>query len=63
MKSVASHGNLSLLFVMKMMVGHFVTNTHKVMTVLILVLLVLILLELTQQLLLQCCCGVFFAIS
>jgi hypothetical protein len=38
MKSVGSHGSLSLLFVMKVMVWNFVSNFHKVTTVLILML-------------------------
>ncbi len=32
MKSVASHGSLSLLLKMSVMVWHFVSDTHKVMT-------------------------------
>jgi hypothetical protein len=32
MKSVGSHCSLSLLFMMKVMVWHFVSNSHKVMT-------------------------------
>ncbi len=32
MKSVGSHCSLSLLVVMKVMVWHFVSNSHKVMT-------------------------------
>jgi hypothetical protein len=44
MKSVGSHGSLSLLFVMEVTVWHFVTNSHKVMTALIVVLP------------LECCC-------
>ncbi len=35
MESVGSHGSSSLLLVMKVMVGHFVSNPHKVMTALI----------------------------
>ncbi len=54
MKSVCSHSSSSLLFVMKVMVWHFVSctlNSQKVMTALIVMLL-------------SCCsCGDFFAIS
>ncbi len=32
MWSVGSHGSLSLLLMMKVMVRHFVSDTHKVMT-------------------------------
>jgi hypothetical protein len=38
MKSVGSHGSLSLLFVMNMMVWHLVSDPYKVMTVLIVML-------------------------
>jgi hypothetical protein len=38
MNSVGSHGSLSLPFVMKVMVCHFVSNSHEVMTALIVVL-------------------------
>jgi len=40
-----------------------VSDTHKVMTTLILVDLVLVLLELTHQLPPKCCCGVSSAMS
>ncbi len=46
MKSVKSHGSLSLLFMMKLMVWHFVSDSHKVMTILIIMLP-------------SNCCGVF----
>ncbi len=46
-----SHGSLSLLFVMKIMVWHFVRDCHKVMTTLILTLPS------------KCCCGDFHKIS
>ncbi len=49
MKLVDSHGSSLLLFMMKVMVGYFVSDTHKVITVFILVMLVLVLLELTEQ--------------
>jgi hypothetical protein len=35
MNSVGSHGSSSLLFVMKVMVCHFVSDSHEVMTALI----------------------------
>jgi len=38
MKSVSSHGSLSLLFVIKVMVWDFVSNFHKVMTPLVVIL-------------------------
>ncbi len=39
MKTLGSHGSPSLPFMTKVMVGHFVSDTHKVMTALIRVLL------------------------
>jgi hypothetical protein len=45
MKPVGSHGSLSLLFVMKVMVRHFVSNSDEVMTTLIVVFPS------------KCCCG------
>ncbi len=39
MNSVGSHGSLSLLFMMKVMIWHFVGASHKVMTALIVLLL------------------------
>jgi hypothetical protein len=38
MNSVGSHGSLSLQFVMKVMVCHFVSDSHEAMTALIVVL-------------------------
>ncbi len=38
MKSVCSYGSSSLLFMMKVMVGHFVSDSHKVTTTLIVML-------------------------
>jgi hypothetical protein len=35
MKSVGTNGSLSLLFMMKVMVWHFVSNSHKVVTALV----------------------------
>jgi hypothetical protein len=37
MNSVGSHGSSSLLFMMKVTVSHFVSNSHEVMTALIVV--------------------------
>jgi hypothetical protein len=42
MKSVGIHGSLSLPFMMKMMVWHFVNVVHNVMTAIILSVLVLV---------------------
>jgi len=51
MKSVGSHGSLSLLFVMKVMVWHFMSDSHRVLATLIIML--------------SCnrCCGDFSAVS
>jgi uncharacterized membrane protein YkvI len=49
MNSVGSHGSLSLLFVMKVMVCHFVSDSHEVMTALTVV-LPLIVVEISLQL-------------
>ncbi len=48
-KLVESHGSLSLLFVMKVIVQHLKADAHKVMTPLIVVMLVLVSLELPIQ--------------
>jgi hypothetical protein len=50
MKSVGTNGSLSLLFIMKVMVWHFVSNSHKVVTALLVMLP-------------PKCCGDFSAIS
>jgi hypothetical protein len=50
MNSVGSHGSLSLLFVMMVMVCHFVSNSHEVMTALIVVLLIIVVVEISLQL-------------
>jgi hypothetical protein len=50
MNSVGSHGTLSLLFVIKVMVCHFVSNSHKVMTALIVVLSLIVVVEISLQL-------------
>ncbi len=47
---VGSHGNLSLPFVMKVMVYHFVNNFHEVMTALIIVLPLIVVVEISLQL-------------
>jgi hypothetical protein len=51
MKSVGSHCSLSLLFVMKVMVQHFMSDSHKVLAALIIMLSC------------NCCCGDFSAVS
>jgi hypothetical protein len=50
MNSVGSHGSSSLPFVMKVMVCHFVSNSHKVMTTLIVVLSLIAIVEISLQL-------------
>ncbi len=50
MNSVGSHGSLSLLFVMKVMVCHFVSDSHEVMTSLIVVLPLIVVVEISLQL-------------
>jgi hypothetical protein len=50
MNSVGSHGSLSLLFVMKVMVCHFVSDSHEVMTPLIVVLTLIVVVEISLQL-------------
>ncbi len=50
MNSVGSHGSLSLLFVMKVMVCHFVSDSHEVMTALIVVLPIIVVVEISLQL-------------
>jgi uncharacterized membrane protein YkvI len=50
MNSVGSHGSLSLPFVMKVMVCHFVSDSHEVMTALIVVLPLIIVVEISLQL-------------
>jgi hypothetical protein len=47
MNSVGSHGSLSLLFVMKVMVCHFVINSHEVMTALIVGLPIIVVVEIS----------------
>jgi hypothetical protein len=50
MNSVGSHGSLLLLFVMKVMVCHFVSDSHEVMTALIVVLPLIVVVEISLQL-------------
>jgi hypothetical protein len=50
MNSVGSHGSLSLPFVMKVMVCHFVSDSHEVMTALIVVLPLIVVVEISMQL-------------
>ncbi len=50
MNSVGSHGSLSLPFVMKVMVCHFVSDSHEVMTALIVVLPLIVVVEIPLQL-------------
>jgi hypothetical protein len=50
MNSVGSHGSSSLPFVMKVMVCHFMSNSHEVMTALIVVLRLIVVVEISLQL-------------
>jgi hypothetical protein len=50
MNSVGSHGSLSLPFMMKVMVCHFVSNCHEVMTALIVMLPLIVVVEISLQL-------------
>jgi hypothetical protein len=50
MNSVGSHGSSSLLFVMKVMVCHFVRDSHEVMTALIVMLPLIVVVEISLQL-------------
>jgi uncharacterized membrane protein YkvI len=50
MNSVGSHGSSSLLFVMKVTVCHFVSNSHEVMTALIVMLPLIVVVEISLQL-------------
>jgi hypothetical protein len=47
---VGSHGSLSLLFVMKVTVCHFLSNSHEVMTALIVMLPIIVVVEISLQL-------------
>jgi hypothetical protein len=44
------HGSLSLLFVMKVMVCHFVSDSHEITTALIVVLPIIVVVEISLQL-------------
>ncbi len=48
--SASSHGSSSLLFVMKVMVCHFLSDSHEVMTALIVVLPLIVVVEISLQL-------------
>ncbi len=61
MRSVRSRGSSSLLFIMKVMVLYFVSDTHKVVTPLISSLFSKT--KTRESLPSKCCCGVFPAIS
>ncbi len=50
MNSVGSHGSSSLLFMMKVMVCHFVSDSHEVMTALVVVLPLIVVVEISLQL-------------
>jgi hypothetical protein len=50
MNSVSSHGTSSLPFVMKVMVCHFVSDSHQVMTALIVALPLIVVVEISLQL-------------
>jgi hypothetical protein len=50
MNSVGSHGSSSLPFMMKVMVCHFVSDSHEVMTALIVVLPLIVVMEISLQL-------------
>jgi hypothetical protein len=50
MNSVGSHGSLSLPFVMKVMVCHFVSDSHEVMTAFIVMLPIIVVVEISLQL-------------
>ncbi len=47
---MGSHGNSSLLFIMKVMVCHFVNNSHEIMIALIVVLPLIVDVEISLQL-------------
>jgi hypothetical protein len=50
MNSVGSHGSSSLPFVMKVMICHFVSDSHEVMTALIVLLPLIVVVEISLQL-------------
>jgi len=53
---VVDHGSSSLPFVMKVMFCHFVSDSHEVMTALIVVLRLIVVVEIPLQLHGSCCC-------
>jgi hypothetical protein len=57
MNSVGSHGSSSLPFMMKVMVCHFVYDSHEVMTALIVMLPLIVVVEISLQLHRSCCEG------
>jgi hypothetical protein len=72
MNPVGSHGSSSLLFVMKVMVGHFVSDSRDVMTAIIVVLPFIVVVEISLQLhrpfllspyLFRFCSPTFFLVS
>jgi hypothetical protein len=50
MNLMGSHGSLSLSFVMKVMVYHFVSDSHEVMTTFIIMLPIIVIVEISLQL-------------
>jgi hypothetical protein len=50
MNSVGSHGSSSLALVMKLMVCHFVSDSHEVLTALIVVLRLVVVVEISLEL-------------
>jgi len=50
MNLVGSHGSLSLLFVMKVMICHFLSDSHEVMSALIVLLPLIVVVEICLQL-------------
>jgi hypothetical protein len=50
MNSVGGHGSLSPLFMMKVMVCHFVSDSHEVMTAVIVVSPIIVVVEISLQL-------------
>jgi hypothetical protein len=60
MNSVGSHGSLSLPFVMKVMVCHFVHDSHEVMIALVVVLPLIVVVEISRQLHQSLICALLF---
>ncbi len=63
MNSVGSHGSSSLPFVMKVMVCHFMSDSHEVMTALIVVLPLIVVVEISLQLHRSSCCSLWQFLS